>query len=334
MTVDAMLQVSYWAQNQCSYQRAEEALYKVMGIYINDDTIRMVTNYIGNLVFKEDCRRAEAYTALLFSGKASFARRKKGVLYIETDGAALNTRHKDNAGSTWRENKLGIVFSSDNIYSWTDKKGERQRQLRKREYVSYIGSADEFRKHLVACAVRNGYGLYEETVILADGATWIRTMSQDCFPDAQQILDFYHLSENVYEYAKHYFRMDESKSKEWAKKICSALKKSRYSDVLKELESHDKRHMGKCQVNLHGYITNNINNIDYAAYEQKGYFIGSGAIESGNKVVMQQRLKQAGMRWNVETAQNLLTLKAKAESSLWHSDVESFVLNLLNGKCS
>jgi hypothetical protein len=329
MTVDAMLQISYWAQNQCSYQRAEEAIEKIMGVYINDDTVRLVTNYIGSLVFKEDCRKAEELTELLFSSKVPTPRKKRGILYIETDGAALNTRHKDNDGSTWRENKLGIVFSSDNIYTWTDKKGIRQRQLRKREYVSYIGSANEFRKHLVACAMRNGYGMYQETVILGDGATWIRNMAEECFPDAQQILDFFHLAENVHDYARHYFRSDEHKSKEWAKKTCAALKKSQHTQVLKELESHDKSHMGKCPVNLYGYIENNINNIDYVTYEQKGYFIGSGAIESGNKVVMQQRLKQAGMRWNVETAQNLLTLKAKAESSLWHSDVEAYVLKLL-----
>ena len=332
MTVEAMLKISYWAQNQSSYQRAEEALEKVMGVFINDDTVRQVANYVGSLVFREDCRRAEECAELLFSGKASFARKRKGVLYIEADGAALNTRHKDNEGSTWRENKLGIVFSSDNIYWWTDKKGIRQRQLRKREYVSYIGSADEFRKHLAACAVRNGYGSYENTVVLGDGAPWIRTMVEEYFPDAQQILDFYHLCENVHEYARHYFMMDEQKYREWASKICAELKKSQYANVLEELKSHNMRHMGKCQVDLHGYITNNINNIDYAAYEQKGYFIGSGAIESGNKIVLQQRLKQAGMRWNVDTAQNILTLKSKAESFLWHSDVESFVLNLLSPK--
>jgi hypothetical protein len=332
MTVDAMLMVAYWAQNQCSYQRAEEAIGKAMGVFINDDTVRQVTNYIGGIVFREDCRRAEESAALLFSGKMPFTRKRKGVLYIEADGAALNTRHKDNEGSTWRENKLGIVFSSDNIYSWTSKKGVRQRQLRKREYVSYIGSADEFRKHLAACAIRNGYGSYGETVVLGDGATWIRTMVEEYFPDAQQILDFYHLSENVHEYARHYFKLDDSKSKEWAQKTCAELKKSQHGNVLKELESHNTEHMGKCQVNLHGYISNNINNIDYATYEKKGYFIGSGAIESGNKIVLQQRLKQAGMRWNVETAQNMLTLKAKAESSLWHGDVETYVLGLLSTK--
>jgi hypothetical protein len=332
MTVDAMLTVSYWAQNQCSYQRAEEAIEKITGVFINDDTVRQVANYIGGLVFNEDCRRAEESAALLFSGKMTFPRRRRGVLYIEADGAAVNTRHKDNDGSTWRENKLGIVFSSDNIYSWTDKKGVCQRQLRKREYVSYIGSSDEFRKHLLACALRNGYGSYEATVILGDGATWIRTMAEDYFPDAQQILDFYHLCENVHEYAREYFRANESKYKEWARKTCAALKKSQHSGVLKELESHDTAHMSKNTVNLHGYINNNINNIDYAAYEEKGYLMGSGAIESGNKTVLQQRLKQAGMRWNAKTAQNMLTLKAKAESLLWNSDVESYIKNLLGRK--
>jgi pimeloyl-ACP methyl ester carboxylesterase len=37
--------------------------------------------------------------------------------------------------------------------------------------------------------------------------------------------------------------------------------------------------------------------------------------------VLQQRLKQAGMRWNIESAQPVLTLKAKAESDLWEKDV-------------
>ena len=62
-------------------------------------------------------------------------------------------------------------------------------------------------------------------------------------------------------------------------------------------------------------------NIDYLSYEKNGYFIGSGAIESGNKIVLQERLKQSGMRWNVITAQYLLTLRAKKESNLWFNDV-------------
>jgi hypothetical protein len=323
MTVRAMLEVAYWAQNQSSYQAAEDAILKAVGITINDDTVRLVANSVGAMVFKRDCEAAAEAYGKLVSGKLSFPDKKEaGTLYIETDGAALNTRKKDEDGSTWRENKLGVVFSSDNIHYWTDKKGIRQHRIEKREYISYIGSVGEFRKHLFACAVRNGYGRYKETVILSDGATWIRNMKEEMFPDAQQILDYYHLCENVNNCARQIFNMDETRYRPWADSICKKLKESRTDEVLVELDGISKKQSDRSLAILSGYIRNNIHNIDYAEYIKKGYFIGSGAIESGNKVVLQQRLKQSGMRWNIETAQNLLSLKAKQASLLWHQDVE------------
>ena len=194
LSIRAMLEVAYWAQNQCSYERAEEILCNKMGIETNNGTVRLVANYIGGLVFQEDCLRAKRAMDSLETGGLVFPNNKIGVLYIQTDGAALNTRTKDENGSTWRENKLGEVFSSDHIHYWTDRHGERQHRIIKKEYVSYIGSVDEFKKHLFAVALRNGYGQYKETVVISDGATWIRNMIHELYPDAQQILDFYHLS--------------------------------------------------------------------------------------------------------------------------------------------
>jgi len=325
MTVAAMIKIAYWAQNQCSYQRAEDALYEHLQIKVSDDVIRKVTNCIGSIVFEEDCRRANESFNLLQSAKMPYSQDRNGVLYIEADGATINTRKKNVSGSTWRENKLGVVFSSDNIRYWTDKKGILSHEILKREYTGYIGSIDEFKKHLLACALRNGYGDYKETVVLGDGAAWIRTMTDEVFYGAQQILDYCHLCENVYEYAKHLHKMVQAKYMPWAKDICKALKESRYKQVLNELKGYEDKNFGQDTVNLYGYISNNIRNIDYATYEQKGYFIGSGAIESGNKIVLQQRLKQAGMRWNEATAQTLLTLRAKVESGLWKEDVEKLV---------
>ena len=331
MTVDVMLEVAYWAQNQRSYHEAEETISKVMGVSISDDTIRTVTNTIGSIIFDNDCRIAEEVYSKLNRGKLSFPDLKKeGVIYIETDGAALNTRHKDDSGSTWRENKLGMVFSSDNIYFWTDKHGDRQHKINKREYVSYICSVSEFQKHLFACAIRNGYGTYKQTIILSDGATWIRNMKEELFPDAQQILDFYHLCENVSTFGKYLFKMNESLYKPWVEKICCELKLSQYKQVLNELEALASKIDGNCPVNLYNYIANNIKNIDYAEYLKNGFFIGSGAIESGNKIVLQERLKQAGMRWNTKTAQYLLTLRAKKESNLWFQDVVIPILHYYN----
>jgi hypothetical protein len=322
ITPAAMLRIAYWAQNQSSYQRAEDAISEITRIKVNDDTVRLVANFVGGVAFDSDCGKAEEAFAALDGGKLYFPKDRSGVLYIQTDGAALNTRLKDEVGSTWRENKLGEVFSSKDIHYWTDKKGKTQHQILKKEYVSYVGSASEFKKHLLACALRGGYGRFKETVILSDGATWIRNMVEELFPDAQHILDFFHLCENVNSFAKHIFNADETKRKMWAKDVCDKLKASEYREVLTELKSFTGKIPDNCPVNLYGYISNNIKNIDYAVYEQKGYFIGSGAIESGNKIVLQDRLKRAGMRWNTATAQAMLTLKSKVESNLWSSDVE------------
>lgn len=331
MTPEVMLNVALWAQGQSSYQEAEDAIWRAHKLKVNDDTVRLVTNYIGDLVFQEDCRRAEDAYNRLINGRLCFpVQKKKGILYIETDGAALNTRERDEKGSSWRENKLGVVFSSDNIYAWTNHKGERQRQINKREYVAYVGGVAEFKKHLLSCALKNGYGKYGKTVLISDGATWIRNMRDELFPDAQQILDYYHLCENVNTYAKHLFGAEPSQYGGWADEICALLKEGKWAEVLEDLKKRKRPPL--CPVDLYGYIENNSANIDYARYIEEGYFIGSGAIESGNKSVLQQRLKQAGMRWNVQTAQCLLTLRTKYKSGLWANEVERPVLQLLRGR--
>jgi hypothetical protein len=330
MTPEVMLDTAYWAQSQGSYQEAEEAIMRARGVRINDDTIRQVTNYIGEIVFNEDCKRAADAWDRLNDGKLLFpGKKKKGILYIEPDGAALNTRIKDATGSSWRENKLGIVFSSDNIYTWKNKRGEAQRQILKREYIAYVGGVDEFKKHLLSCALKNGYGEYEKTVIISDGATWIRNMRDELFPDAQQILDYYHLCENVNTFAKHVFGHEPSQYSKWAETMCALLKKSKHKDVLNNLSKRKKP--SQCPVDLYGYIQNNAENIDYERYIQEGLFVGSGAIESGNKSVLQQRLKQAGMRWNIPTAQYLLSLRAKYKSNLWLDEVVAPALRNLHG---
>ncbi len=324
MTVEMMLECAFWAQNQCSYQAAEDALLKALNIAVNDDTVRAVTNYIGSLVFEKDCQYVNEIFEKFNACNINSPHNKEGILYIETDGAALNTRHKNDDGSTWRENKLGVIFSSDNIYYWTSDKGERCHLITERDYVSYVGDVGEFKKHLYARAIKNGYGLYKETVIISDGAKWIANMAEELFPDAQRILDLFHLKENVYEYAKAKFNLDKKKYNPWAKRICDKLENGEWKEVLEELDPEEK--YINC-VNLHHYISENKDAINYPEYKAKGYFIGSGAIESGNKVVLQKRLKQAGMRWNPKTAQYLLTLKSKYESGRWQKEVVQYIID-------
>lgn len=351
MTVNAMLKVSKVAQSAYSYENAAKRLEEDHGIKLDPVTIMNVTNEVGRIAFNNEMGQAEKCFDYLKSGNLSFPEKKKdGIFYIETDGAYVNTRKQlDTLESSWHENKLGLVFTSHSKKmvkmraKSTQKRNnhygvERPRfQITEKDYTSYVGSVEEFKKLLFNCAMRNGYGSYKETVLISDGATWIRNMKEELFCDAQQILDYYHLSEKVWALGRCYFKVNDpavsqnskrkediskhpnyAKCKAWADNICEELLKSNIDYVLEDIIKKEKILKNS---KLSTYIKNNINSIDYKCYLKKGYAIGSGAIESGNKVVLQRRLDGPGMRWLVESAQYMVTLKAKDESRKWYSDV-------------
>ncbi len=49
----------------------------------------------------------------------------------------------------------------------------------------------------------------------------------------------------------------------------------------------------------------------YKYFREKGYFIGSGAVESSMKYLIQSRLKQAGMKWTIDGAYGISNLEKK-----------------------
>ncbi|MBQ9324346.1 MAG: hypothetical protein IJ246_01100 [Clostridia bacterium] len=117
MTINTMLEVVRAGILSKSYQEAEETLRHYYGVNINDDTLREVTNYIAKMIYMEDCRLSRKAQYIVDSGKllADEDDIEDDVLYIMTDGAALNTLHhvskKDPNDSSWKENKLCVVFS-------------------------------------------------------------------------------------------------------------------------------------------------------------------------------------------------------------------------------
>ena len=69
--------------------------------------------------------------------------------------------------------------------------------------------------------------------------------------------------------------------------------------------------------NLYTYIDNNKNCMNYPAYRKDGLFVGSGAMESANIYMMQDRMKLPGMRWMKKRGQHILTLKSYMAARNW-----------------
>ena len=154
-------------------------------------------------------------------------------------------------------------------------------------------------------------------------------MISELFPEAIQILDKFHLIENIYDYGKFIFNDDNKKVENFKDKIIGYCYSNEYNLIEKELKKYKEIKIPKTVCNLPIYIEHNKDKIDYSKYEHNGWFVGSGAIESSNKTVVQQRLKLAGMRWSVDGANYLIALKCMDESDKW-SEIEKIVTNYFN----
>ncbi len=316
-----MMEIAFWCQNQPSFQKASKIIYRVHGIKISCVTVMKITKYVGKLVYDYNYNKAIE----IWNNRTNIdmtVTKMKGTLYIQADGAAVNTRIEDENGSTWKENKLAIFFSDKNIY----KRKNKANMIVHKEFVSYLGNVDIFRTLVFAKAVELRYWEYENIVFISDGATWLRNMINELFPEAIQILDKFHLIENIYQYANFVFNEDKKKVEKFKDKIIGYCYSNEYNLIFKELKKYQVITLPSGICNLPIYLENNKDKIDYSKYEHNGWFVGSGAIESSNKTIVQLRLKQAGMRWRVEGADYMIALRWMYESDHW-GEIEKIVVD-------
>ena len=65
------------------------------------------------------------------------------------------------------------------------------------------------------------------------------------------------------------------------------------------------------------YFTRNAARMDYPRFVARHLPIGTGAVESSCKCLVEARLKQAGMRWGVPGSQAIASLRAVQRSGRW-----------------
>lgn len=155
----------------------------------------------------------------------------------------------------------------------------------------------------------------KEIIFLGDGAKWIWDNVDEYYPNCIKILDFYHVSEYVWEVAREGFLDNIDKQNLWVSQQIILLKESNYQKL--ELSDFDNN-TDKLQEKIHSlkrYLKNHEDMIDYKKYLSKGYMIGSGVVESSNKKVVSQRLKQSGMIWSHKGANAIMFIRAMYLSS-------------------
>ena len=301
-----------------SYPKSVIEISEKYHVDISPAQAKRVTDYVGRLVFEDDCHRADEAKASEHRkiDRRKRRRRQNDILYIEFDGSMVDTR-VETEGSSWKECKIALAFLSAHFRRWTTRKGEDREGIGKRDIVGIIGSLDEFKYHILALAKRNDYDFCSEVVVITDGASWIIPFVKNIFPRATHILDKFHAKENAAKFANAVKRTSNQKTS-FSQKLNDLIDKGDVDGLLKETEPYADWKPRNGVLNFHTYVESHKECMNYPEYETKGYFVGSGAIESCHRYVMQNRMKQPGQRWNIETAQGILSLKSRYESGNWN----------------
>jgi hypothetical protein len=165
-------------------------------------------------------------------------------------------------------------------------------------------------------------------VFIADGARWFWDWVSTWYPNAIQILDYFHCKEYLCEFARLVFS-DAGQRTEWIKQQEDLL----FSDKIINVISNIKTNIGlneeamAYQEKIITYYQNNQTRMLYGTYKAKGLMIGSGPIESAHRNIIQKRLKLSGQRWGKSGVQQIANLRVAHKSKEWDNVIEMIKTN-------
>jgi hypothetical protein len=238
-------------------------------------------------------------------------------------GKGNKKKQKRRYKGQWREPKLLTVFEIDD-------KGQMVRKSRARIDGTFCGP-DEVMELLAMHLHRLGAAQAEVVVFLADGAPWIwerlEWVVKRVGLDEKKVayaLDWCHALHHV-GLALAAVGLPEAEHRRVFKKLRKWLKKGEAAGVLNELERLGEKHgMPEAMVTPVAYLDKHLEagHLDYDEMQRRGLPIGSGAIESAIRRVVNQRLKGNGLMWREGNAEGMLLLRAAALTGRWDEEMQ------------
>lgn len=190
-------------------------------------------------------------------------------------------------------------------------------------YFSRLAEHTTF-THLALCEThRRGVATAGVVVGVMDGSPWLQGFLDYHRPDAVRILDFPHAVEHLSHAGQATFGAGTAAGAAWLATQAHALKHEEPATVLTALHAlptaaaRDPAAAEAARDATVGYLEARRAQIRYAQFQADGYPIGSGAVESANKVVVEARLKGSGMHWAAAHVNPMLGLRTIACADRW-----------------
>jgi len=185
-------------------------------------------------------------------------------------------------------------------------------------YFSRLADAESFQRLALVETQRRGVETAQQVIAPTDGAIWIQGFLDYHRPDAQRILDFGHAAEYVAVIGSAVGVPESAAFKSWLDDSLHTLKHGGATALLPELRAQVAGHPQQAELaKALAYLEKRTAMTAYPEFQRQGWPIGSGSVESANKVVVEARLKGAGMHWARPHVNPMLSLRNAICSDRW-----------------
>jgi len=232
---------------------------------------------------------------------------------ISADGANVPLLH-----GVWAEVRTLVVGE---VQPAVKEKGEMVVHTRKLSYFSRKVKAEEFQRLALVEMHRRGVEHAKAVAAIQDGAEWEQSFTDYHCPDATRILDFSHAAEHVSPMGEVLYGEHTPESQAWLQEQLHRLKQEGPEHLLLDFQEFQKQHPESQEIasNL-AYLEKRRAQMQYPTFQAQGWPIGSGIVESANKIVVEARLKGSGMHWAQEQVNPMLALRNIICSDRWQEE--------------
>jgi hypothetical protein len=292
-----------------SFEEAAEMLAE-QGLSVSVNQIRKVTATLGAML-----GRLTSEGALQPSGDVTGRR-----IVVTTDGGRVRLREcrrgktkkgRKKFAAQWREPRLFMIYAVD----------ENGRLAKDFPPVidGSLGSCDQFFAMMACCLKGLSIAKADRVLFVADGAAWIWKREPGLLKSlglkddqVRQLIDFWHVVEYRGKLADSKKRKGKEK-KRWMTTQKNRLLRGEIGSVVDALKMLLGDRKTKDQNRwLNYFITHGIEHcrMDYSVSRSHHMPIGSGAIESAVRRVINLRVKSNGMYWLRENAETMIRLRS------------------------
>lgn len=291
------------------FERVPAVLGHFTQVSVSPETVRRLTERAGAAL-----EAAETAAVAALEAASTLPAAPAERLQVSVDGAMVPLVHRQ-----WAEVK---TVSIGTVGTRLRREGPTP-HTQALSYFSRLADAATFRRLAWVETQRRGVPAAADVCGVVDGAEWCQAFLDWHCPQAVRILDYPHAASYVSAAGRSVFGAGTPELTAWLDQQLTELKDGDPAAVLAALEDLPAvRVVGPdgetCPRDVAlGYLTKRQPQIAYAAFQAAGYPIGSGSIESANKLVVEARLKGGGMHWAPGNVNPMLALRAAACSDRW-----------------